>query len=125
MMRLIFGIFLLVNYLQGDGTKMRVVLHFAGELWHFLILIIAWRFPVRLQPFHSANLILSYGLFVFNKVEDFIVTDIITSLLGLFMVQFVSGILINTGWIYTNMASIAVSVSAIAFYSEIHSLDMG
>jgi hypothetical protein len=38
---------------------------------HLIILLLAWRFPTKLQMFHGAVVILSYMLFAFNVQTAF------------------------------------------------------
>lgn len=73
--RSMFGIFLLISFLEGRATQRRIILHMAGLAWHLFALVIGQRFPLYCQKFHAAQIILSFSLYLANEETDFTIND--------------------------------------------------
>lgn len=51
--RFVFGVIIIINFAKGLVPAMRVYLHFSGQLWHLLAILLAWRFPIHGQNLHA------------------------------------------------------------------------
>lgn len=69
-----------------------------------------------MQRFHAFQVIISYGLYLFNHQSDFQYNDTLSNIVGMYLIMICSCTLINSSWILTSTAVIAMSISTLMYY---------
>ena len=68
---------------MNNVTTRRIMGEFLGMAFHILAMVFGWRFPMKMQKFHAAIVILSYGMNMTNFKNDFKFEDQISKIIGL------------------------------------------
>lgn len=116
--RFIFGLVLLSQRIQGAEISLqRVILVFAGQLWHLVSLLLGYRFPHSMQRYQAPHVIVSYGLYVFNVMDPQVSSnDMLSNMIVLYLILFTSSIFISSNWVLTNLSTLTISIGTVVYY---------
>lgn len=78
-------------------------------------MLVAYRFPLKMQRFHAPQVILSYGLYLVNGTIP--QNDSLSVIINFSLVLFCSSIFISANWILTNLSIIAMSILSLGYYT--------
>jgi hypothetical protein len=113
---MIFTIVLSVEYFMESVTLKRMRTELFGMALHLVILVLGWKYPLKLQRVHAMVVIVSYGTNMVNSRLNFKVEDMISNIIGLQLIIFTSSVFINSCWIATCISNILLSVLSLIYY---------
>ena len=86
-----------------------------GLLWHFLSILLCWKYPLTLRKYESFSLMPSFMMnFIFFWFEPDNPTFMVITIMAIGM-YFLMAVLLNNNWLITSTGILFASVGTIAF----------
>lgn len=119
--RMIIITHLIISYATDDGiTLKRMLLYLIGSIFHAIILVVFWKYPVQTCQLLAFSIMLSFQSFLFLQGSDLPINpssiEGARNLVGVFNITALSGAFLNFSWLITALGIVLMMSSTIVYY---------
>jgi hypothetical protein len=106
------------DYFTGQVSLGRWRMTLIAIIVHLTLILLCWRFPLKLQRFHSPLVIfLCYSSYLLNSTSDYIKpTRALSTLVAMIIYSNFTAIIINLNWILTASSTLVLTIGSSFFF---------